>query len=86
MILLIQNIVVLFTVQVVHSAFETFSNGWTPVIIDSKVHCKFDRNFVVTLESISNCCEVELRCLEYDGYGELALNAPENKITLGKAI
>lgn len=86
MILFTPAIIVLFAVQVVHSAFDTFSKGYTPVIIDSRVHCKFDRNFNVTLQSISNCCEVELRCLEYDEYGELAVDAPENKITLGKTI
>lgn len=79
-------IFVMSAVPVVHLATDSFPKGISPILIDSKVHCKFDRNFSVTLASISKCCEVELSCLEYDEDGELSLNAPENKVTLGKTI
>lgn len=76
-------LIVIFVVQAVHSTFETIPEGGTPFIIDSKVHCKLDRHNI-TLEKISNCCEIELRCLEYDKDGELLLDEPDNKITFSK--
>lgn len=72
-----------FVVQIVHSASDSFPKGQTPTILDSKIHCKFDRNFSVTLASISICCEIELSCLKYDEDGKIATPGLDDAITLG---